>query len=153
MKQAVGHYDLGDSDGLKLYIALQMNYRNRVLANPWVTENRILKNGAIFCYAAKPSTTCEVKRCVLTWQRESASCPLETAWEIGLKMWESRSSRTYIWWSEEQVLQALDTFCLHLRWLVFRGLFDISLTLRIWLLLGISNVFCFPDNQCLFQCS
>lgn len=39
-----------------------------------------------FCYAAKLSSAYEVKQCVLTWQHESLSCPLETAWEIGLEM-------------------------------------------------------------------
>lgn len=53
----------------------------------------------------------------------------------------------------EEIPQALDTFCLHLQWLVFREVFDIFLIWRTWLLLGISNVFCFPDNQCMFQCS
>lgn len=66
--RAVGHYDLADSDGLKLYTEWQMNYRSRALSNPGVTENSVLKDGAVFRYAAKPSTTRGVKQCVLTWQ-------------------------------------------------------------------------------------
>lgn len=142
VKQTVGCYD-----GLKLYIALQMNYRNRVLANPWVTENRILKNGAVFCYATKLSTMYEVKQRVLTWQHEkpfmSSGNSLRDSTE-NVRKQELQGCYLMVRRTDPS-----DPQCI----LVFRVVFDISLTLRTWLLLGISNVFCFPDNQHLFQCS
>lgn len=115
VKRTVGCYDLSDSDGLKLYITLQMNYRNRALANPWVTGNRILKNGVVFCYATELSTMYEVKQRVLTWQHEKPFMSSGNSLRDSTENVTKQELRGCYLMVEEQFLQALNT-CWYSEW-------------------------------------